>query len=150
MTMKLPPYPLSMEQRVAFSQTDAAGLIHFSTYFIFMEAAEAKLFRELGLKLLQSGDSDTPMRGFPRVDCQCRFRRPVHFDEIVRIELSIEALDASRIHYRIIFFDAAGKRCAVGSMTTAAATRTASGGLSAATLPEDVQERLEAWKNQAG
>jgi acyl-CoA thioester hydrolase len=147
--MKLPPYPLSIEQRVAFSQTDAAGLIHFSTYFIFMEAAEATLFRELGLQLLQSGEGEVPTRGFPRVDCQCRFRRPVHFDEMVRIELSLEATDAGRIHYRFVFFNEAGKRCATGSMTTAAATRTKQGELSAASIPKDVQERLEAWKNQA-
>jgi YbgC/YbaW family acyl-CoA thioester hydrolase len=144
--MKLPPCPLTLEQRVAFSQTDAAGLIHFSTYFIFMEAAEATLFRDLGLKLLQSGGEET--RGFPRVDCQCRFRRPVHFDEVVRTELTIDSLDAGRIHYRFTFFNEAGERCATGSMSTASARRTATGELAAAPLPGDVRSQLEAWKNQ--
>jgi YbgC/YbaW family acyl-CoA thioester hydrolase len=144
--MKLPPYPLAIERRVAFSQTDAAGLIHFSTYFIFMEAAEADLFRELGLPLLVNEPGET--RGFPRVDCQCRFRRPVHFDEVVRIELSIESLEAGRIHYRFVFFNAAGDRCASGSMSTASATRTAGGDLAGVPLPVEVRSKLEAWKNQ--
>ena len=30
-----------IERRIAFSQTDAAGLIHFTTYFTLMEEAEA-------------------------------------------------------------------------------------------------------------
>jgi YbgC/YbaW family acyl-CoA thioester hydrolase len=145
--MKLPPCPLTLEQRVAFSQTDAAGLIHFSSYFIFMEAAEAALFRDLGLKLLQSEGQET--RGFPRVDCQCRFRRPVYFDEVVRTELSIESIAAGRIQYQFVFFNEAGERCATGSMSTASARRTREGGLAAAPLPEDVQRKLEAWKNQS-
>ena len=145
--MNLPPNPLAIERRVAFSQTDAAGLIHFSTYFVLMEEAEAELFRALGLKLLVNEPDKT--MGFPRVDCQCRFRRPVHFDEMVRIELSIEAIDSGRIHYRFVFFNSGGERCASGSMSTASAKRTAVGELASTPLSEEVGHQLQAWKNQS-
>ncbi|HKJ90941.1 MAG TPA: thioesterase family protein [Oceanipulchritudo sp.] len=144
--MPLPPRPLVLEQRVAFSQTDAAGIMHFSTYFFFMEAAEADLFRQLGHPLLsQSGGTSL---GFPRVDCQCRFRLPVGFDELVRTELTLEGILSGRLAYRFTFSNAAGRRCATGSMTTACASRNPDGSLSASPLPGNLLNALHAWKNQ--
>lgn len=136
--------PLIIERRVEFSQTDAAGIVHFSTYFTFMEAAEAELFRSLGLPLLWQDESG--FYGFPRVDCQCRFRRPVRFDDRVSIRLEIDELDSSRIHYRFLFLDAQGRRCAAGTMVTACARRTRDGGLEGIDLPETVRSALEKWK----
>lgn len=144
--MALPPNPLTLERRVEFSQTDAAGLIHFSTYYIFMEAAEAELFRRLGIPLLWSEGSRT--FGFPRVDCQCKFRHPLAFDEAVRIELKIEAVLANRIHYTFTFHGPGDVRCAHGSMVTACAAREADGELHAAPIPETTLKALEEWKNQ--
>lgn len=36
------------ERRVEFCETDAAGICHFSSFFVFMEQAEHALFRHLG------------------------------------------------------------------------------------------------------
>ena len=145
--MPLPANPLNLDRRVEFSQTDAAGLIHFSTYFIFMEAAEAELFRALAIPLLwQDGDLTC---GFPRVDCQCKFRRPLGFDDPVRIEMNIEAIVGNRIHYNFMFRGPDGKKCAEGKMVTACAARGPDGRLAAANIPEIAGKKLEAWKNQA-
>ncbi|HSH09051.1 MAG TPA: thioesterase family protein [Oceanipulchritudo sp.] len=145
--MQLPSSPLVIHQRVGFSQTDAAGLIHFTTYFTFMEAAEAELFRSLGLELLQTDKGRTC--GYPRVDCQCRFRRPVGFDDLIQIELRIGSIQDNRIHYDFLFLGPDGSRCATGSMVTAHACREEEGSLSSVPLPAAVREKLEAWKNQA-
>ena len=144
--MQLPSCPIKIRRRVEFSQTDAAGLIHFSTYFTYMEAAEAELFRQLGLSLLwREGDQTC---GFPRVDVDCRFRHPLAFDEEVVIELRLEAILANRLEYHFTFFNADGKRCARGRMITACAVREEGGDLRAVTLPERIRSALEKWKNQ--
>jgi len=145
--MSSPPNPLSLTARVAFSQTDAAGIMHFSTYFFFMEMAEAALFRALGHPLLE--DSGSKASGFPRLDCSCRFRLPVSFDEIVETRLTLEEIERGRLHYRFLFLNEAGRRCATGSMTTAYATRTSGGGLQAEAMPVDLYNRLTQWKNLA-
>lgn len=142
--MDLPPPPLIHRQRIAFSQTDAAGLAHFSTYFVLMEAAEANLFRCLGLPLIQT-DSE-PIAGFPRVDVQCRFRRPVAFDELVETRLFLENIEPSRLHYRFAFLNEAGQRCASGSMVTAYARRTQGGDLQSTPIPEPVRNALQSWQ----
>ena len=40
-------------RRVEFRDTDAAGIMHFSTYFTYMEEAEHELFRRLGTTVMQ-------------------------------------------------------------------------------------------------
>lgn len=141
-------FPHTIERRVDFSQTDAAGLMHFSTYFIFMEAAEAAVFRELGLRLLESGP-DGPV-GFPRVDVQCRFRRPLYFDDVVRIEVRLEDLESSRLHWGFRFYAPTSEMCAKGSMTTVCVRRCADGSLEPLHLTPEVRSALSAWKSSAG
>jgi YbgC/YbaW family acyl-CoA thioester hydrolase len=143
--MDLPQSSMTIERRVAFAQTDAAGLIHFSTYFAFMEAAEAELLRTLKLPLLWEEKGVT--YGFPRVDCQCSFRRPVSFDDLIRIELKITEITANRIAYAFVFTGPNGKTCAEGTMVTAFARRDHSGRLESADLPEATISALEGWKN---
>lgn len=147
MEPQLPPPPLVLERRVEFSQTDAAGIMHFTTWFIFMEAAEAELFRRIGHPLIRH--EDRRGFGFPRVDCQCRFKRPVAFDDLIRINLWIDSLEAGRIRYRFRFTNSSGKTCAEGTLVTASAIREADGTLKGAPLPESLREALERWKNAA-
>ena len=41
----------TFERRVDFSDTDAGGVVHFSRFFAFMEAAEDRYLRSLGASL---------------------------------------------------------------------------------------------------
>ena len=50
-------------RRVQFSETDLAGIAHFSAYFRFMEEAEHALWRAAGLSI---GAAETT-GGWPRV-----------------------------------------------------------------------------------
>ncbi len=145
--MQLPPCPLVVERRIEFSQTDAAGLIHFSTYFNLMESAEAELLRSLGSSIIwKDGEK---MMGFPRVDCQCSFRRPLHFEDIVQIEINVSEITEKSIHYTFQFRDSGGQTCAEGRMVTACVRGVIGMHMSAVFIPESVREALTNWKNQA-
>lgn len=143
--MVLSPPPLVIQRRVEFAQTDAAGILHFSTYYLYMESAEAELFRQLGFPLLWS-DKDTSS-GFPRVDSQCSFLRPLVFGELVRIELSIAEISPSTIHFNFRFFKENGRRCAEGKLVTTCATRLPSGKLAGQSMPDDLYKALLNWKS---
>ncbi|NBD38476.1 MAG: acyl-CoA thioesterase [Verrucomicrobia bacterium] len=145
--MDLSPPPLCLRRRVEFSQTDAAGLAHFSTFFFFMEAAEAELFRGLDLPLLQKGAEAAT--GFPRSDVQCRFRRPLAFGDLVETRLSLREVTTRRLHYGFLFLNEAGKRVATGTMTTVFARRERGGELAAADLPASWQELFAEWMKAA-
>ena len=145
--MEKPQNSLIIERRIAFSQTDTAGLIHFTTYFTLMEEAEAELFRMLGISLIEK-DADK-ISGYPRVQCECKFIRPLRFDDLVRIELKISGIGANRIHYDTLFYNESGKLCARGQMVTAYVFGTHTGELSASEMPESARQALENWKNKA-
>jgi YbgC/YbaW family acyl-CoA thioester hydrolase len=145
--MQLPPCPLVVKRRVEFSQTDAAGLIHFSTYFNYMESAEAELLRSLGTSIIwEDGEK---MMGFPRVDCQCSFRSPLRFEDLVSIEISVSEITGKSIQYAFRFLDPQGQLCAEGSMVTACVRGEIGKHLSAVLIPESIRDAIATWKNQA-
>ena len=45
------PYEFQITRRVEFSETDLAGIMHFSNFFRFMESAEHAFFRSLGFSV---------------------------------------------------------------------------------------------------
>ena len=47
-------YEFTAYRKVEFSDTDMAGLVHFSNYFRYMEIAERDFFQSLGVSLIQS------------------------------------------------------------------------------------------------
>ena len=45
------PYEQRIRRRVEFSETDMAGIVHYSNFFRYMEAAEHEFFRALGFSV---------------------------------------------------------------------------------------------------
>ena len=44
-------FEFRLKRRVQFYETDAAGIVHFSTYFRYMEEAEHALWRDAGMSI---------------------------------------------------------------------------------------------------
>ena len=49
-------HEFTLTRRVEFSETDMAGIVHFSNFFRFMESAEHAFFRSLGFSVAGSRD----------------------------------------------------------------------------------------------
>ncbi|MCC5834547.1 MAG: acyl-CoA thioesterase [Opitutales bacterium] len=108
--------PFRCSRRVEFADTDAAGIVHFSSYFRYMEFAEAAFFRRLGWPLLEQRDDGA--YGFPRIHTEARYKAPLFFEDEVHIELNIQTLEHSRIHYEFSFEKAvAGSHLTVATGT---------------------------------
>ena len=75
-------YEFKLTKRVEFSETDAAGLLHFSNYFRYMEPARTEWLRALGVdqvKLL-----NVERRMFVVTETNAEFVAPAKFnDEVV-------------------------------------------------------------------
>jgi acyl-CoA thioester hydrolase len=87
-------------RNVEFSETDMAGIMHFSNYFRFMEAAEHAFFRSLGFSI-HSNEPD-PV-GWPRVHAECDYRRPLRFEDVVEIRLLVKEKRTKSIVYSFVF-----------------------------------------------
>src|SRR5439155_981679 len=75
-----------MTHRVEFADTDMAGLIHFSSYFRYMEVTEHAFFRSLGLSIVLTGGEKV---GWPRVHVDCDFKGPLYFENEVEVHLRV-------------------------------------------------------------
>src|SRR3982751_6193930 len=87
---------MRLKRRVQFSETDVAGIVHFSNFFRYFEDAEHALWREAGL-CIHPEKSDT---GWPRVAASCEFHRPLKFEHEFDITVRISEMSKRAITYR--------------------------------------------------
>ena len=91
-------YDFTKTRRVEFSETDMAGIMHFSNYFRFIESAEHAFFRSLGLRI-HGSESDGTMFGWARVQAGCDYHAPLHYEDIVETHLYITAIGERSLSY---------------------------------------------------
>src|SRR5579859_6799082 len=88
-------------RRVEFSDTDLAGIMHFSNFFRFMEATETAFLRSLGLSVvLSSCGLDVCL---PRVHAECDYQLPLRFEDEVVVQLLVEKKATRTITYQFRF-----------------------------------------------
>jgi acyl-CoA thioester hydrolase len=116
---------LTTKRRVEFVETDAAGIVHFSAFFVYMEQAEHQLLRHLGLGVFlrdEQGDIS-----WPRVSASCDFRGPARFEDEISIEVAVERVGEKSVTY-VHRLTCDGRDIANGRMT-AVCCRVHHGGL---------------------
>jgi acyl-CoA thioester hydrolase len=100
--------PFVWYRRAEFCETDAAGIIHFSAFFQYMEQAEHALFRALGTSIFpadlndpqsQSPQTQDPPFTWPRVRCECEYLAAVRFEEMIEMRVFVERLGVKSLTY---------------------------------------------------
>lgn len=94
-------YEFKMMHRVEFSETDMAGIIHFSSYFRYMEVTEHAFFRSLGLTI--NTRSTSLGVGWPRVHVSCDFDYPLRFEDEVEVHLLVREKSERSLTYDFVF-----------------------------------------------
>jgi len=116
------PSTFTMTRRVAFCETDAAGIVHFANFFRYMEDAEHAFLRSLGLSV--HTDQAGAAAGFPRVSATCEYQSPLHFEEQFDITLTVRRKSAKSLTYGFDFTrQADGEAVATGQVTVVYVTR---------------------------
>src|SRR5579862_908704 len=95
------PCEFKHTRRVEFSDTDMAGIMHFSNFFRFMEAAETAFLRSLGLSVVLSRSGVDVC--LPRVHAECDYSAPLHFEDEVLIHLLVEKKGERTLTYQFRF-----------------------------------------------
>ena len=133
--------PHISEFTAAFADTDAAGIVHFSTVFRWVEGAEEALYAELNLPFLRREGAQ--LRGFPRVRIECDYLSPVERGDRVALALHPTDIGDKRLAWA---FEATvgGKPVARGVLITVHAWREGSGPIQASLIPIETKRALEA------
>lgn len=129
-----------MQRMAQFAETDAAGIVHFSNYFRWMEELEHAFFRSVGLSVCMT-DADSREISWPRVSASCCYTGPVRFEEVVTLRLFIERLGGKSLSYRVEF-ESAGRPLANGKITCVCCD-VSHGGMRAIDIPPAIRERLQ-------
>jgi YbgC/YbaW family acyl-CoA thioester hydrolase len=125
-------------RRVQFSETDLAGIAHFSAYFRFMEEAEHALWRAAGLSIGAAEQTG----GWPRVSAAFDYKSPLRFED--EFEVVVQIAETTRRSIRYAFTITAGSVLVGTGTMTAVCTMKEDGRLRAVDLPPDVIARLRA------
>jgi acyl-CoA thioester hydrolase len=133
------PQPFRTTRRVEFCDTDAAGIVHFSRFFIYMETAEHEMLRSIGLSVLQRENDDHVT--WPRVSVSCDYKSPAQFDDILTIEVAVERIGGKSITYDFRFLR--GDQLLATGKSTAVCCRLKHGrGPQSIEIPPDVAAKL--------
>jgi acyl-CoA thioester hydrolase len=137
-------YEFKITRRVEFAETDMAGIMHFSNFFRFMEAAEGAFLRSLGLSVVLSKSGVEVC--MPRVHAECDYTAPLKFEDEVLVHLLVEKKGTRSITYRFRFYRQRGAElipAAEGRVILVCARRTVNGTLKAVPLPEVLAKQLQ-------
>ena len=107
--------PFQITRRVEFGDTDMAGIMHFSAYFRYMEAAEHELLRNLGFSVYSEVDHDVV--SFPRVAASCEFHSPARCEDVLEIDVFVRRVGNKSVTYGFEFSQH-GRDVASGQMTS--------------------------------
>ena len=137
-------YEYTSTRRIEFSETDMAGLVHFSNFFKYMETAERDFFEAAGVDLIRTQPGE--LVGWPRARAECKFSAPLRFGETIDIHLAVQAIHDRSIHSQFRIFrrnpDGSQTQAAKGPMPTILAQLCGDGELRSVELPHDLRARI--------
>ncbi len=125
-----------------FRDTDAAGIVHFSAFFFWMESAEHELLRLAGLHVFER-QADGSEYSWPRVSVSCDYRSAVRFGDELDIAVHVAEIGRSSVTYRFVF-EHDGRAVAEGRVVAVRCLVRPGGRLQAVAIPDDISRRLTA------
>jgi len=131
--------------RVWWSETDAAGIVHFSNFFRYCERAEEEFLRGLGVRCCRAEPGDAAIRGprfvMPRVRAECEYLFPLWPGDEYSVSIDDVVLGRKSIQYRFTIRNLTrGGRVSARCTIVAVAYDTERG--EAIEIPGDVRDAL--------
>lgn len=133
------PTPFHTTRRIEFRDTDAAGIVHFSVFFLLMEQVEHEFLRSRGLSVHLSDEHG--VISWPRVSSRCDFRSAVKFEDVLDIELQITRLGEKSVTYGVRFTHQ-GRLVAEGEITSVCCRMRDHAAPESIAIPEWIREKL--------
>ncbi|MCG3178555.1 MAG: putative esterase [Phycisphaerae bacterium] len=130
----------TMTRRVAFNETDMAGVMHFSNFLRWLEDAEHAFFRSLGLSI--ESESDGRRISWPRVSVNCDFSGSARFQDELEIRLAVVRVGRKSVSFQGDFV-LNGRTVAVGRSTSVCCV-VLPDRFESIEIPAEVRRKLEA------
>jgi YbgC/YbaW family acyl-CoA thioester hydrolase len=132
------PQEFAIKHRVQFSETDMAGIVHFSNYFRLMEEVEHAFFRSIGMSVVMQHDG--MHIGWPRVSANCEYIGPARFEDEIELILRVSRLGEKSFTFEVDFV-LEGRKIAIGKITSVCC-RIETGGMKSIAIPTALREKI--------
>ncbi len=126
-------------RKIEFADTDMAGIVHFTRFFVFMETAEHEFLRSLGTSVATEWNGNKI--GWPRLSVSCQYLSPLRFEDEVDIHLWISSKGTKSLTYQF-HFTHQGEDIARGEVTTVCCITNPGEKLRAIPIPEFIAEQI--------
>jgi len=125
------PSEYTITRSFEFGETDAAGIVHYSNFFRYMEACEHDFFRSLDTSIVDRSSGV----GWPRVHVSCDYRNPLHFEDEFTIALRVTSKTSKSLSYEFVF-EKPDIEIARGTLTICCVRRDETGEMKAADIAD--------------
>jgi acyl-CoA thioester hydrolase len=129
---------------VEFRDTDAAGIVHFSAFFFWMESAEHELLRTAGVPVFDRRPEGVDA-SWPRVSASCDYVSAVRFGDEVTIAASVAQIGRTSVTYAFEF-QQSGRLVAKGRVVAVRCLMYPGRKPEAVLIPHDIIARLEPFR----
>ena len=126
----------TVRRRVQFYETDAAGIVHFSWFFRYMEEAEHAMWRDAGLSIHPPATDI----GWPRVGASFEFHKALRFEDEFDVHIRVAEMTSRTIRYECVLRKG-GEKLATGTMTIACVRKTPT--MRSTEIPADIARTLQ-------
>ncbi len=137
--------PFRTTRRVEFCHTDAAGIMHFASFFEFMEQAEHEFLRSRDLSVFMNDDAG--IISWPRVAARCDYQSAARFEDVLEIEVRISRLGEKSVTYAFEF-RLEGTEVARGEITSVCCRMTDQAPPQSIAIPDWFREKLAPYVDQ--
>jgi acyl-CoA thioester hydrolase len=131
--------PYRTTRMVEFRDTDMAGIMHFASFFGYMESAEHELIRSLGFSVHDYVEDGAI--SFPRVSASCDYVSPALCEQILDIAIRVVRIGNKSVTYEFQFHHEK-RLVANGSITCVCCLVQAGAMPTSMELPADIVEKL--------
>lgn len=103
-----------LEFYVRYAETDAMGVVHHATYFVYMEEARSHFARERG-----SSYADFEASGYFLVvsDAEARFIAPARYGDKLKVRIQIEEFKSRKMTFAYQIYEATTNKLLVAGKT---------------------------------
>ncbi|HIM56475.1 MAG TPA: acyl-CoA thioesterase [Candidatus Latescibacteria bacterium] len=138
-------YEFHTRRCIEFEDTDAAGIVHFARFHVFMEQAEHQFLRSLGASVHMEVDGE--LISWPRLASSCEFFHPVRFEDQLDVYLSVRRKGNKAITYECEFL-VSDEEVAKGEITSVCCVCAPGERMRAIPIPSLIGDKIEQRPDQ--
>jgi acyl-CoA thioester hydrolase len=97
------PFKFSATTRVAFSDTDAQGIVYYGRYLAYFDLARVEYHRNLGLLGLDIGEEG---QEFVMRACTIEYHAPAVFDDVIEVHMRAAKIGRTSVTYEFAAYRA--------------------------------------------